>query len=393
MNKRTILCVFIALAVTFSGFSQTTISITGGAPQVDDPTLQGELDSAINLMVNGLNDSFSEFLPENFTVEGLLKGFGEASVYASHGATMWAYGDYKSWSISFGSTIGLRLPDGATQKLFSSIRSGEEFNWETLKDYVGDNPTVGFIPQALNLNIGFRPSNFIKIIPKNLFLGVRLGYFGTPAGGLEIPFSMKEGENQNINIDYNAFVLGVTANYQLIPTVSLAGGLFRWRGLNIGSGFIYSSTKLDFTMPLGKIRSEEIGSTGSNLYLVVDPKANLKLEVTSFTVPVEISTGISVLIFNIPIGFGFDMGFGKTSISSGMRGDMYFDGTLPGGINQTGSGYLSINLNGSSPIDLFNFKLMTGLGITILDVVVIDVPITYYFNDGFNVGFTIGIRF
>jgi len=416
MNKRVILCVFIALAITFSGFSDE-ITVNGTAPtfkpgpgsnnfgvtQGDvnslNASLQDAFDDFTGDMQGMIDDMLSNVFPDGFTTSDLLQGFGASSVFASHGATMWAYSDYKSFSISVGSILGIKLPDGTGNIISNGLRSGDDIGTliEEVMHHITtvDKLNLGVIPQLLNLHIGFNPSTMFKELPKNLFFGLRLGYFGYP-GGFDVPLPIGEnGQNVNINLNYNTFTLGATVNYQLIPTISIFG-LIKWRGINIGSGFIYQKTNLVISTPAGLFK-QEVDLPGSapldNLRLTLDPSANLNLDITTFTIPVEASTAITLLILNIPIGFGFDVGFGKSAISAGASSDINIEGNDMNYIVQDRAGSLSIDYDNSVDVKVFNWKLMTGIGITFGDFFIIDIPITYYFDDGLNVGVTIAVRF
>jgi len=395
MIKRAIFCIFIALAVVFSGFSET-ITVTGEAPVfgqmsggggINFVDLNSEMDSLFDKMVEGIQEKVDEFFPDGLNTDGLLEGFGKASVFGSHGGTMFGYSEFKSFSISVGAMAGLQLPKGSANLLFNGLRSGNILGaFDDLLDNIKGGGTIGVVPQILNLNIGFKPSALFKSLPKSLSMGLRVGYFGW--NNLAIPI-----ESMPLNIDkYSALTLGVTANLQLIPTFSLAG-LLKWRGINIGAGFIWQTTKLDLSLPF-TMDPQDIGST--DLQAKFNPKANLNFNIETFTVPVEISTAITLLIINIPIGVGFDFGFGKSGLSANMHSDVDIvdiNGNISNYVEQTKPGSLNIGIGGNLDLKVFNWKIMTGVGITFGDYFIIDVPITYYFDDGFNVGVTLAVRF
>jgi len=380
MNKRVILCVFIALAVIFSGFAD--------APQygTTDTNLishMNDLNETISEVFDGIQGMLDGYLPNNNQqLNSLLTGFGKSAIFASHGATMFGYSEYKSISISIGTMVGLQLPAGSGQAISSNLLSGNfaEIGNALISKLPGDFD-LGVNPQAINAHIGFNPSAFFKGMPKSLSFGLQLGYFGFP-GGFDIDIG-----GQTANVNFTNFTIGATVNFQLIPTVSL-GGLLKWRGINIGSGFIYQSTKLDLATSFEQAISNSTGqSEFDNLKAKLTPTLNLN--VNTFTIPVEVSTAVTLLIFNIPIGVGFDIGFGTSEIAS--KAGVSVTG-LPSSIYETQAGSLDI-LNGNVDINVFNFKIMTGFGITFGDYFIIDIPITYYFDDGFNVGVTLAVRF
>jgi len=390
MIKRGILCVFIALAITVSGFSETIITVDGTAPtfKAADPSVQGlidtfndQLNNAFEAILGEINDSINKDIPDGFkNSDNLLTGFGTSSVFSSHGATMRAYADYKFLSISIGTMVGLKLPQGMTNKLTSGNVD--------LDGLMSEDSVFGFNPQALSLHVGINPSSLLKFLPKRLFFGLRLGYFNLP--DLKIP--LKDDTTAALNFD--TFTIGLTANYQLIPTISL--GFIKWRGINIGSGIVFQTTKLDLSVPLGKME-QEISTGGGqldNLTLVLNPNANLNLNIKTFTIPVEVSTAIKLLVFNIPFGVGFDVGFGGSDLGAGVKSGVNITGANSSLITQEEPGKFEVELGnkGIAP-NVFNLKIMTGLGFTFGDLFVIDIPFTYYIQDGFNVGVTLGLRF
>jgi hypothetical protein len=63
---------------------------------------------------------------------------------------------------------------------------------------------------------------------------------------------------------------------------------------------------------------------------------------------------------------------------------------LPDFLTPTQNAALSASTGGKSPPDLFNLKLMTGLGFSI-GPVILDIPVTFYpVNSGYNFGVTLG---
>jgi len=406
MIKKGIFCVFIAMAIAFSGFSEERIQVDGNAPKfvAKDPTAEawhGQVDQTMEQfqhyidiefdnMLDGIENSANDVIPPGLIkTTGLLTGFGTSALFASHGATMWAYADYKFLSFSIGSILGIRFPDNSAGTV-SDILSGK--NTE-LNDFMNkENIIFGISPQFINLHAGIYPAAKWEIMPKNLFLGLRLGFFGLP--DLEIPI----GDDATADLNYSTFTIGVTANYQLVKTYDVFDGLIKWRGVNIGSGIIFQTTKFDLSVPFGKMDADMPYNGGPNdplngLHLQLNPKATFNMGVNTFTIPIEVSTAIKLVFLNIPFGIGFDLGFGASRISVGANSAVDFVGDNSSMIVQKEKGKLSVGIenNNVSPIP-FNFKIMTGLGFTINDVFVIDMPLTFYVPDGFNFGFTMGLR-
>ena len=383
MIKREILCVFIALAITVSGFSEK-IEVKGTAPtfKTNDSSIQEfipkfneQLEKAFNGIVDDMNGIINDTVPEGFiNSNDILGGFGNASIFATHGATMRAYGEYKSFSISLGGIVGLQIPPNTMDLANGDIDKFDEL-------------TFGINPQAFNIHVGFNPSSLIKVMPENLYLGLRIGFFGLP--NMDIP--MNEGLNASLN--FNTFTIGVTANYQLIPSINL--GLILWRGLNVGSGLIFQTTKLDLSIPLDKMNAP-IGDAGTltGLSLALDPTVLLNVNINTVTIPVEIVTAVKLIFLNIPLGFGFDIGFGSSDLSFGLKSGVNIEGAQSSKLQPDKSGSLSVGISNKAPPRFFNLKLITGLGFAFGEKFALDFPFTYYFtSNGFNIGMTFGLRF
>ena len=399
MIKRGIFCIFIALAVTFSGFSDdVTVSGTPPTFKSNDPSVDEYIDEFNRLAAETFEDMFGKIEgmvhdmipPGLINSSNLLNGFGTSSVFASHGASMRAYGDYKFMSISIGSILGLKLPEGTTDT-FSSMLSGGEGDLGSL---MSEDAVFGINPQFLSIHVGINPSALTEIFPENLYFGLRLGFFGLP----DLSISLSDAA---ANLNFNTFTIGLTAAYQLVPTVDLVGETIKWRGVNVSSGLIFQTTTLDLTVPFDQI-TEDIGTVEgsadlSNLKLVIDPRATFNMTINTFTIPIEVMTSIKLLFLNIPFGIGFDIGFGNSSLSVGAEAGINVEdtsGEYSSLIKQDKPGSLTIGIkNNDIPPSAFNFKIMTGLGFNFGDAFVIDIPITFYITDGFNLGFTLGVRF
>jgi hypothetical protein len=91
-------------------------------------------------------------------------------------------------------------------------------------------------------------------------------------------------------------------------------------------------------------------------------------------------------ILKYDMSAGADFSYGKSDMTMNINGDVNITGA-----SQTAPGYIKVDagVNDTLP-DWVKPKLMAGLGLS-LGPVMIDVPVTYYFSNGFNVGVTAGI--
>ncbi|MDR1836035.1 MAG: hypothetical protein LBQ89_00055 [Treponema sp.] len=373
-----IICVFLILAGSMPAFAQI---VTGSAPVfgTNDPALSSHI-SAFNTEIAGyfstlFSDLNSELGNYNFKPkpENLIRAFGTSAAYASHGATQRGFGGFNTFAATLGTMVGLQLPFGPFELVDKfDVIAGDPFS--LFKD--GDL-TLGINPQALNAQVSLNTSGFFM---KNMYLGVRVGYMNLP--------DVVEG------LSVSNMLLGVTVNYQLLPKLSLAG-LITWRGLSLGTGFIFQNTKLGYYFAMdSSLMSGGITTTGigSDISYRIEPRVGLDMDITTYTIPIEVVTAIKLLFLNIPFGAGVDLAFGKSDIRFGAAADINFNG-LPNAIYQSSPGSLAVNLGGEMSPSFVNLKIMSGLGL-VFGPLIIDIPITWYVMDnGFNVGLTFGVAF
>jgi len=124
---------------------------------------------------------------------------------------------------------------------------------------------------------------------------------------------------------------------------------------------------------------------------ISDAHLSLDFNVNTYTVPLEAITSIRLLGFlNIALGVGADLGFGNASLEG--DGDARVTMEERYGLQVESPGSLSLSLSKESSTNLFNPKAMASFGFSAGPVIILDIPITYYFrNNGFNIGISLGI--
>jgi len=374
-----IFCAILSLTGTISAFA---LDINGKAPTFDGSNqavvnqFNSEISSAFN---NALNELRNETGSIDTKPEDFIQSWGNSAVFASHGATTRAYGEYKIFSFTIGPMLGIQLP-------------GDPFK---IVDELGNLPEklnndrdikLGISPQIFNARIGINTSKFLL---DKLYLGLHLGFI--KFNGDDFGLDVLNGFN------YDNFSLGITANYQLIRQKQLVAGLLLWRGVNVGSGLIYQSTKIGYGIKLDSYTQDFTitnNSTPMNMKLIIDPKIELDMDISTVTIPLEATTAVKLLWFlNIPLGVGVDLGFGKSDIKIGMNGDINIEGSYSSlNLSQSKPGSISTTAGGDMAPAFFNLKFMTGLGFN-FGPVVLDIPITFYVGNGYNVGVTLCVVF
>ena len=326
----------------------------------------------------------------------LIGAFGTSSVFASSGATQRSYEGYDKFAVTLGSMIGFQLPSSP----FSIANELRDFT--TNLDEAGDM-RLGVNPQALNAQIGINTSKFLL---KNLYLGLKFGFMNLNFSG-----------NSFGDVSFKTMSVGVMGNYQIFTHKSLGLGLLRWRGLSVGTGFIYQRTNLSYGFSLDPIEerisvpgyfSDDVKEalvleddddipgyvlTGFTVNVEATPRLSMDLSVNTYTIPLQAVTSVRLLSFlNLSFGLGADIGFGSAGLHATGNAEVDITGQ-PDSVSVDKPAEFSIVMGGDNSPAIFNPKIMAGIGFS-LGPVIIDIPVTYYpMNEGYSVGITIGVAF
>jgi hypothetical protein len=392
--------IFLATAVAMPLSAQNSkLEIIGEAPKfkTNNPGLIPYITELNNNIEKAFEDARKEINKEidgiNIMPEKFVRAWGDASVFSSDGANHRAYAGYDRFAFTIGPAVGLAVPSNFWDYVKDTDKAADKILDDMQKE--GDL-RFGLNPQIISAQAGINASRIFSPLPDGLYLGLRLGF-------------MKLDDFIIDGFSFNNFSLGVTANYQLIEHKRLLpGGLVLWRGVNLGAGFIYQGTNIKLNMSLDK-QALDIGESlpvpsdipvigGSKLRAEgsIDPSLYFDMDIKTIAIPLEASTSLRLLYFlNIPFGVGVDLGFGNSKLGLGARADVDVNVNatgLPEGLIESESpGSLSLDAGGKMSPSFFNFKLMSGLGLS-LGPVVLDIPVTYYpANHGFSVGVSIGV--
>jgi len=376
--NKIIISVFLFMAGVISAF---TLDIKGTAPQfIGDSSSQTVVDALNGAVTTAFDTALDEIRKQiggiDTKPEAFIQSWGSSQVFASQGTPGGAYGDYKLFSFSLNPVIGVQFPG-------DPLKIADDFNSLTRKLNEDRDIKLGVSPQLFNARIGINTSKFLL---DRLYLGLQLGLI--KLNGDDFGFK---------GFNYDNFTLGATANYQLVHQKSFAGGLLGWRGVNVGAGFIYTGTKIAYSLPLGRQEQSfnfDISGTTVSSKLTVDPRVILDMDISTFTIPLEVTTAVRLLWFlNFTLGVGADIGFGKSDVKFGMEGDIGVGlnvSGMPQDILQSKPGSLSVSAGGDMPPSFLNPKLMTGVGLN-FGPLVIDVPITLYLDNGYSIGVMLGV--
>ncbi|MDR2210981.1 MAG: hypothetical protein LBO65_05865 [Spirochaetaceae bacterium] len=346
------------------------LDVTGTVPQLGDSSgslplpalqaLQAALDTSFD---NILKDIQAEIVDINPNPWKLIRGFADASVFASTGASQRAYEGYKYFAFTVGPTVGLRFPGSGLDSAGDIANIGG-----ALKD--DEDIEAGFNIQTITGQLSINTSAFLL---ENLYLGLRFGYFNFT--GID-------------DLTVKTFQLGMVGNYQLVRGIDLIPDRVSWRGVGLGSGFIFQQTDIRYAYVLDTYEENfSVGADGGTLQ--VAPEVVFDMRANTFTVPMEINTAFQFFVFNINFGAGVDLAFGRNHM------DLTMDGTIDvrgNNLYAAVPGSFTMDAGGSAVPTVVNPKLMMYLGFK-FGPVVFDIPITYFFltGHGLSAGITLGV--
>lgn len=397
------------------GFSTDVISDTMGVVdgiadgsitklnQVDPTTLDNIEDAIIQVIASrAAEDLFSnnaELQDQINTLSKALKtmaGFGQANAQTSISSSLFGYQGYKLFSVSFG-FLGSVATDSTSSAM--NILSSSDPSKAIEKELESGGLEFGVAMQGFSANVGINMNWLIK----NLYLGVVFGTTNTTVNqegsrskmlGVTIFDSSgvnTSGNNLNLDISMTTATFGITANYQLIKPFNIPI-LYRWNGISLGTGFIYSSFNVNANADLSSLfPSDSTNPTPANTF-----KATFDINSSSVTVPIEISTGIRLLsALNLSVGAGIDLKFGGSNVSFNIDSpneDSLSTKLMVAALDEVlKKGSLSFPYSEDHGVDFFNPRVMAGLGIG-LGPVTFDISANFYVLTGFTFGANFVLR-
>ena len=370
--KRTVTILIILLCLSIGAFG---LEITVTPPTVSGT---GAFDAAINTAIATIVDGIllvdaNAELDKYTDQPKLAEGFANAGTYASHAANHRGLMGYKFLVVSAGTMLGLQLPASSEAGMMNALD-----DLQTEGDLY-----AGAAWQVISAQVGLNCSFLVE----DLYLSAKVGKF-------TIDYE---------NLSFDSFNIGILADYQLIKPKSLLG-LIKWRGLKVGSGIIMETNTTDYTLALPTISSATglVDYDGGGPFpavdatITLDPSINLGVETSTYTIPIDIVTGIRLLwIANISVGVGADINFGSSEIILGADGitniDSPFLEAIPGATFTPGTITVTGGTAGAGP-QFLRPRLTASLGLG-LGPVKLDVPLTYYFGTepGLNLGVTLAV--
>ncbi len=317
----------------------------------------------------------------------LTKGFGDASTYASHAATMRGYQGYDFFAFAVGSMFSMQSPGSNPASMMDMVGDfQEEGVFEDQHAGLGSNPLVFHG----GVNLGF--------LLDGLYMSVKYGKLNLKTGHEYSLWRFNYTASlADIKVEYDTTLAAILFNYQIVSAKSIMARTLMWRGLTVESGVIYTSNTISLYKKIDVI-SVNATVAPFTFEADVDPSVDLVMSTKSIIVPIELYGSIRFLYFlNLGVGGGMDyVPYSKTSFALKSAGSIVV--TDDGATNASGlvgtTGSVSIEA-GTKDVKSSKYrpKGMLNIGLSIGPVFV-DLPITYYFTDnGYAAGISAGMSF
>ncbi len=334
--------ILISLIVLLSG----SINIFAATINITNTSGNPAYDAAINdleIQVNASGDL--TFLGDN---KEFATGMADATQFTTATSTFNSFQNYSLFAVSVGFGMGVIIPESNdVNKLEDKLRTEGDLS-------------IG-IANTVTLNLGINLGLFIDNLYANAVIG------GMPETDVYEGLMMQQT------------VLGLGLNYKVIDSIGLLGGLAKWRGISLGSGFYYMHSKSTYSFETG----EQTVTNGQTVK--VNPLVEFKSDISIYKIPVEAVTSFQALyIFNFGFGLGADLVFGKSDFTI----DATTDVIETTGNTKIGEAEL-IDADTETNPSMFKFKILASVGFN-LGPVKIDVPVSYYPTDGLFTGLSLG---
>jgi hypothetical protein len=350
-----------------------------GLKAIFEERMNGEVAAAFGRTLDTANSRMKRYGSQ----KKLAQGMANANAYSAHAGTLQGYPNYSLFAVSNGIMLGIQAPSmdiEAYQDMPKDIKKKGDI-------YAGVGAGYSY------LNVGI---NCGKFLVPNLYLNAKYGGLSQDLG--------------DFSVDYKVF--GVGASYALLQPKSFIG-LVKWRGISASTGFYMQADKLNLTVEPDTFRTDAHlreavldGASGQDSLdreailaemgyqegspdaeVAITPVFDMGLDVTTYTVPLEVNTAVALFwgILNINAGVGVDLNFGSAKIV--LEGNSTAD--IEGNSSKVTFDPAAVKVDGSSRNgpSFARLRAMTGVGLG-LGPVKIDIPLLYYFNTGLAVGIT-----
>ena len=315
----------------------------------------------------------------------IARGVANAGAAATHIATQRSFSDYRAFAFVYGLGVAYSAP---SSDLFVAMQRVAEDLSDDGDAYFG----VAFQPWTISFGVNL--SDWVD----GLRVNAKFGLFYPSIRADDV------GE-----LTFRSMTVGVGADYQIIKTFDLPGGIIRWRGVTIGSGLNYQSNMAVIAYEIeDKTKSLRTPVTKTDLgvtvpgapetigHLVLSPGIRAEINSRSWSIPLELSTGFRLFyLLDMNVGIGTDFAFGHTELALGTDAEIDFEPAA--GVSESmisvDPGSANLGISEESRPQFVRPRITFGVSLN-LGPLKFDVPMMYYFDQegmtsviGVNLGF------
>lgn len=360
MLRKTYLIVLTLIAGLYSNSSSAQLFRLNFTPA---PGMNATVAASIAAEVQTIEDEINEGLPSAATPDRMLEGMANSSVMAGKGIGS----DYASNMSVF--LIGAGVGVGADL----------EKNEDADADLSGAGVQGGVI---LGTNLGWLDSKTI--------LGMETEKLNMYINFMSYKHEMETGDTQ-AEIDLASY--GVHFSYDWVK--SSGNVLLGWGGVKLHWGYEYNKTTLKFDSEITEdLNHSPVPGTTYTSNIVANPFATI--DVTTQSIPVEISTSLQILYFvSIYGGLGADYNIG-TATGKGDLNSTTADVTCAGAACSPAPGDVGdidteANIDGKGKVNPFLFRGFGGVQVNLPFIRIFGQVDKAFGND--LIGATVGVRF
>ena len=368
----------LVLAASVVSAQNLDISITapvvdpGGPLSAEEAVLNSYLQSAVVGDLEAQIEGDAE-LNKFVTLPMLATAAANSGSAAAHLGTQRSFSDYRSFAFVVGTGGSVAAP-GVNINAISAAAEDIEAEGDVY---------VGAAVQPVNASLGI---NLNRWVPRTR-VDLKVGYASIEKGTIAD------------EVGFESLAVGVGVNYQLLRSRQLPLGFVRWRGLTFTSGFLYqrNETQIDveiadsafsqpFTYQDAGLTNPFGADTETLATVEVAPTVTAALESTTYSVPLELSTGVRILwLLDLNVGAGIDVAFGSSDLVFGADAVTELIPADPQAADLISStpGSVGFGVSNSEAPQLLRPRLTGGVTVN-LGPVKLDVPVMLYFDEDGN---------
>lgn len=292
-------------------------------------TNDGGMGALLNPLVSQLETDINKDFPD-VDQSTYLEGMANAAATSTRGTGIDYASNMSLFMVGFGLGMGMDLGEGGSMSDFSQV--------------AGIGVSGGFLV-GLNLRI-------LPFLPE-------VGPIDLKKSKLYVNFFSMDIPDIDDSLSGSMSTFGMHIQNKIIDPINLPLGVVKWYGVDVSTGFDYSSMEIQYVYDI-----KQTTDLGTGITATMAGPATMGAKISTFTIPVEASTSVGVLwIFNLYAGAGLDINFTKAESIANIVAPVSFTGTTASAkatldLGDEGNGsYLDLRIFMGGQLDFTVMKL------------------------------------